>query len=101
MEESVSLRIKEYNGVIYNEDIFETQTIQNLMKSCKGRILLMLDNGHKLKELQRYQKFLKMGDIVMLHDYRYMTIILCYHQRVQEVDRNGMEVRYPMSLYLT
>ncbi len=57
------------NTSLYTEDIFNSNTIPKLLLSCKGRVLLLLDNGDKLMELAMYHRYLKEGDIVMLHDY--------------------------------
>jgi len=54
--------------MIYIEDIFETNTVSNLMQNNK-RILLLCDNGNKIREVQRFTPYLKKHDVILAHDY--------------------------------
>ncbi|HUX56051.1 MAG TPA: hypothetical protein VMV77_03695 [Bacteroidales bacterium] len=56
-------------GIIYDKiDIFENeQSISDLFKT--GNILLLCDNGDKIREVCTFAKYLKTGDVIMAHDY--------------------------------
>lgn len=44
--------------------------IKSLIKNG-GKVLILGDNGNKVKEFEIYSKFLKTGDFFMLHDWSY------------------------------
>jgi hypothetical protein len=48
-------------------DIFEYD-LQNLIQS-HGRVLLLCDGGDKPKEFNTFSALLKVGDVIMAHDY--------------------------------
>jgi hypothetical protein len=67
------------NILWYTGDIF--QMVDRIAERIqrKGRTLLYLDNGNKRKEMETWGKFLKSGDIALLHDYG---------EEVHEIDIN-------------
>lgn len=64
----VKTRIKKLGSSIYFEDVFKSSTLKTLLNS-KERILLLCDNGDKLKELTVFASYLKKNDVIMSHDY--------------------------------
>lgn len=52
---------------IKHVDVFEYD-IQNLIKT-HSRVLLLCDGGDKPREFNTFSAFLKVGDIIMAHDY--------------------------------
>jgi len=53
-------------------DCFNKSTlleIADLIKDPVRRVLLLCDGGHKLKEFSTFSPYLKVNDVIMLHDY--------------------------------
>jgi len=50
-------------------DIFENVEKIGILVARPGRTLLYCDNGDKSKELKIWGEYLKVGDIVLVHDY--------------------------------
>jgi len=53
------------------QDCFSSSSIEQLSQIIKngGRILFLCDGGNKVNEFNLYCKFLKLNDVIMLHDY--------------------------------
>lgn len=53
------------------QDIFDEKTITEVkeMLAKSGKSLVMCDGGNKIKEFNSYVSYLKLGDIIMAHDY--------------------------------
>jgi len=56
------------NITLYIEDVFESETIVDILTSEK-KVLLLCDGGNKIKEVNMFAKYLKPGDVIMAHDY--------------------------------
>ena len=54
-------------------DILEPQTIFEIISLIEfgGKVLFLCDGGDKETEFKLYSKFLKHGDVIMLHDYEH------------------------------
>ncbi len=64
---------------IYVEDIFQTDTVKELIEfPLYNRVLLLCDNGNKKAEVQTFTPFLKTNDVIMAHDY-FPTVNDLYH----------------------
>lgn len=50
-------------------DIFKDEKSIGNIISQKGKVLLLCDNGNKIKEVKTFSKYLKSGDLIMAHDY--------------------------------
>lgn len=50
-------------------NIFEKEYAISREILRNGRTLLLCDNGNKIKEFEIFSKYLKLGDIIMVHDY--------------------------------
>ena len=61
---------KKYDNIEFTElDVFkDPQIIGNIIKT-QGKVLLLCDNGNKIKEVNIYSNYLKTGDFIMAHDY--------------------------------
>jgi cephalosporin hydroxylase len=59
------------NVTFHNEDVFETETIKNLVtdKNRKGNCMILCDGGNKIEEFNRFSDLLKEGDMIFAHDY--------------------------------
>jgi len=64
----VRKRIESFESHVYFEDIFRSSNLKKLFAANK-RILLLCDNGDKLRELQAFAPLLKNNDVIMVHDY--------------------------------
>lgn len=53
------------------QDIFDEKTISEVKSliSQHGKSLVLCDGGNKIREFSTYADFLKLGDIIMAHDY--------------------------------
>jgi predicted O-methyltransferase YrrM len=60
--------LNDLNVSVYVENIFDTDTVKNLIRK-EGRVLLLCDNGNKPKEVKLFTPFLKKDDVIMAHDY--------------------------------
>ena len=60
--------LKSMGVKVYVQDIFSDNTVTNLIQNNK-RVLLLCDNGNKIKEVKRYTPHLKSNDVIMAHDY--------------------------------
>lgn len=56
---------------VVKADVFSDSTIEQIQKliSAPGRVLMLCDNGDKVKEFNTFSQFLKQGDVIMAHDY--------------------------------
>ena len=62
--------LKDLGIVVHTEDIFSTSTVKDLIQNnLSPKILLICDNGDKIRELNTFSPYLKSGDFVMAHDY--------------------------------
>jgi cephalosporin hydroxylase len=64
--------LRELRANFLQRDILNNdETIQEIGNIIKqpGKTLLLCDNGNKIREVELYSKFLKVGDIIMSHDY--------------------------------
>lgn len=62
--------LKDLGIVVHTEDIFSTSTVKDLIQNdLSSKILLVCDNGNKIRELNTFSPYLKPGDFVMAHDY--------------------------------
>ena len=61
------------NVVFTYNDIFNKNLFNNIVNLIKmnGRVLLLCDNGNKIKEVNTFSKYLKKDDVIMAHDYFY------------------------------
>lgn len=60
------------NGVVVvRTNIFKNSSIRQIEEiiQSSGRVLLLCDNGNKIKEVRTFSKFLKKNDVIMAHDY--------------------------------
>lgn len=85
------------------EDCFENKTFVDIVAMIEsvGRVLVICDGGNKPKEFNTFSKFLKSGDIIMVHDYKvddaHWKMITDYWQWPYEFDitydmiKNGIE----------
>lgn len=64
----VSMRLNKLGAHYYFENIFKSKRLLKLFNTSK-RILLLCDNGDKLKELNTFSPKLKANDVIMVHDY--------------------------------
>jgi hypothetical protein len=64
-----SKKIEGLGGKSFTFDIFNNkEKISNVMVKNK-RVLLLCDNGNKIKEFNYFSNFLKPNDYIMSHDY--------------------------------
>ena len=62
--------LKDLGIVVHTEDIFSTFTVKNLIQNNpSSKILLICDNGDKIREFNTFSPYLKLGDFVIVHDY--------------------------------
>ena len=57
------------NVFFYNEDVFVTNTIKELLKKSTHNCLVFCDGGDKIKEFNTFVEFLKPNDFIFCHDY--------------------------------
>lgn len=57
------------NIFFYNENVFATNTIKELLKQSTHNCLLFCDGGDKIKEFNTFVEFLKPNDFIFCHDY--------------------------------
>ena len=43
--------------------------VAGILSECKRPVLLLCDNGNKIREVNEYSILLKSGDVIMAHDY--------------------------------
>jgi hypothetical protein len=61
---------KKYPKITFIEmDIFKKPDFVGKLISKEGKVLLLCDNGNKIKEVDTFSKYLKYGDYIMAHDY--------------------------------
>lgn len=71
-DKNVSKIINSMGCRFEKRDILSNKTDEEYIGSLiakKGRTLLLVDNGNKIKEFDMYSKYLKPGDIIMTHDF--------------------------------
>lgn len=70
--DNLNREIKKYDNVTYTVgDVFsewEEGVIRLLIESHE-RVVLFCDNGNKIKEFNKFAKYLKPGDIIFVHDW--------------------------------
>lgn len=56
---------------VVKADVFSDSTIDQIKEliSAPGRVLMLCDNGDKVREFNTFSQFLKQGDVIMAHDY--------------------------------
>jgi hypothetical protein len=52
----------------YIMDIFDNE---KFISGLLGNVILLCDNGDKIREVKTFAKYLKKGDVLMAHDYAY------------------------------
>jgi len=57
------------NVTYYNMDIFGNKNF--ISKLIGNDVLLLCDNGDKIREVKTFAKYLKTGSVIMSHDYAY------------------------------
>ncbi len=69
----VELFLKErgctYHILDERDEIYK-ETVVNLLTN-NGKALLLCDGGNKKEEFNRYSEYLKVGDVIMAHDYSF------------------------------
>lgn len=62
---------KKRNIDFRQRDIFDEQTLLEVKEliTSHGKTLVLCDGGNKVKEFNTYVNYLKLGDIIMAHDY--------------------------------
>lgn len=70
-DESMTDLILRLGGHAIIQDVFESSCISNLRNLIQepGKTLLLCDGGNKQKEFLTYCSALKVGDVIMAHDY--------------------------------
>lgn len=65
----IRAEVEAAGGKLYVGDVLSKPhpTIVELLK--EGRVLLLCDNGNKIKEWHLYSPYLKVNDVIMAHDY--------------------------------
>lgn len=53
---------------IHIEDVFKTPTLKGLIDKYE-RVLILSDNGDKVREYRELSKLIKINDVLMIHDY--------------------------------
>lgn len=73
-------------------DIFDPQTINEVksLLSTHGKSLVLCDGGNKIKEFNTYVDYIKLGDIIMAHDYAPSQDI--FTQKYKDKIWNWMEI---------
>lgn len=62
-------KITDLGGKIYLQDVLSKANRAVIKLLEEGRILLLCDNGNKIKEWHFYSPYLKESDVIMAHDY--------------------------------
>ena len=87
----ISLSDKEIDNLeisFLQGDCFEENTIEDIKKFIQkpGKTLVLCDGGNKNKEFNLYSSFLKIGDVIMCHDYSEST---------EEFHKISIELNWP------
>lgn len=53
----------------YEENVFETNTIEHILKDSKNNTILFCDGGDKISEFNHFSKYLKSKDLIFAHDF--------------------------------
>jgi len=57
-------------NLIFFGDVFDNFTLmRKIISESKGPVLLFCDGGDKVKEMKTFYSFMRIGDIIMCHDY--------------------------------
>ena len=59
----------------YCQDVFDNNTIENLISSSKNNVLLFCDGGNKIQEFNRYSNNLRCNDMIFANDYSFSNEI--------------------------
>ena len=68
MTDDIKQKLRNLNVSIYVQNVFKSDTVKELIIDG-GRVLLLCDNGDKIKEVEMYRPYLKPNDVIMAHDY--------------------------------
>jgi 23S rRNA U2552 (ribose-2'-O)-methylase RlmE/FtsJ len=66
-QRQISNKVKKVK--FYEENVFETNTIELILKSSKKNTILFCDGGDKISEFNHFSKFLNTNDIIFAHDF--------------------------------
>jgi hypothetical protein len=88
--------------VLHFADALNSNAVPNLVKKTTGRILLLCDNGDKVREVSQFAPVLKSNDVIMGHDY-FATLDDYHNQNFwksceimdEHIDYNIVEKYYP------
>jgi len=73
LDPRVAMKISQANNARFIQgnvfDVAITDQIQTEISTCNGAAYIFCDNGDKPKELMTYHKFLRVGDLIAVHDY--------------------------------
>ena len=69
VSEQVQHIFSRLNVTSVTENIFEDEKIIGYIIGGEGRTLLYCDNGNKNMEIETFAKYLKPGDVILLHDF--------------------------------
>lgn len=61
-------QLENNNAKLYFQDVFKSIDIPKIINN-EGRVLLLCDNGDKIKEASLFTPYLKTDDVIMAHDY--------------------------------
>ena len=53
----------------YEENVFETDTIELILNSSKKNTIIFCDGGDKIAEFNKFSKLLKRNDLIFAHDF--------------------------------
>lgn len=59
----------------YCQNVFDNNTIENLISSSKNNVLVFCDGGNKIEEFNRYSYNLRVNDMIFAHDYSFSNEI--------------------------
>mgnify|MGYP003332882905 FL=1 len=90
----VENQLKERNCFYYimdeREDDFKN-AVKNLIGTTE-KVLLLCDGGNKIDEFNTYSKLLKVGDVIMAHDYAYNEQV--FLDEMKDKYWNWFEINY-------
>ena len=59
----------EFEKHFFKKDIFKEATMIRALIKKTGRTILFCDDGNKIKEFKTFRSYLKIGDIIAIHDW--------------------------------
>ena len=91
----VKKEIIELGASVVTCDINKTTAVEDMIAN-EGRFLLLNDGGFKVPEFLRFAKLIKVGDIILTHDYykdRSSTGGIVVIEDVKEcIEKNNLEI---------